>query len=369
MVDFDTLVVGGGFYGCMVASHVAERGERVLLVEQQTHLMHHASMIHPSRVLHLYHDALVGGSASSHHAARFLTEFRDSIVNHFTQFYALGRAGSKVTPGQFYHYLRHLGVPIAPAPEAVHRLFDSAYIETVFRVEEPLFDTAHLRQQMEQRLAEARVELAKSTTAEQVVPQKNGTLRVTLASTDTKHTISVQKVFNCAHAQLNTLLERSQLALIPLVHELTEMVVVDVPSALRGAGITILSGPFFSLLPFPALGQHTLSQARFSPHPSWGDLGLDGPAPREILASVARQTGFERMRREASRYMPSLGELRYLRSLWTIRSRLPDGKRTLLRSAVGAPNLHCLLGTRIMDIYDILEAIDSVWPGPVLAAC
>jgi hypothetical protein len=40
--------------------------------------------------------------------------------------------------------------------------------------------------------------------------------------------------------------------------ELTEMVLIAPPPQLRGRGFTIMDGPFFSVMPFPAAGLHAL---------------------------------------------------------------------------------------------------------------
>lgn len=369
MMDCDTLVVGGGFYGCMIAAHLGACGERVLLVEKGAGLLRRASLANQARVHQGYHypRSLVTGCRSRSNYARFLTEFRPAIDAGFAKFYAVGRAFSKITAGQFHHFCRRIGAPITPAPEAVRRLFDPEHIEAVFRVEEAAFDAVRLTEILADRLECARVEVALETCADRVVPLGDGGLVVTLTTAAGQRQVRVSQVFNCTYSQLNALLYRSGLPAVPLKHELAELCLVEVPGPLRRLGITVMCGPFFSLMPFPSTAWHTLSHVRYTPHASWGELGPEGPTPHEVLDRVVKQTGFERMRRDAARFVPCLTDLRYQRSLWEVKTVLPvnehdDGRPILLQLHAGVRNLHCVLGAKIDNIYDVLERIDQLLP-------
>src|SRR5262249_37221803 len=50
MEEYDVLVVGGGFYGCLIACHLRRRYPRVLLVEKQADLLERASYVNQARV-------------------------------------------------------------------------------------------------------------------------------------------------------------------------------------------------------------------------------------------------------------------------------------------------------------------------------
>lgn len=365
MADFDTLVVGGGFTGCMIASRLGARGQRVLLVEKQADLLTRASFANPARLGLAFPQSIEAGFRNRVALVRFAREFRSCIAAEHPTFYALGRSMPKLTAGQFHLFCRQIGTPVEPAPEVIRRLFDPAHIETVFRVEEATFDAVRLRACLRERLEQAGVEVALETSAEQVQGRADGSLEVLLSS----GVVRVRQAFNCAYSHLNTLLDRSGLPMLPVRYELAELALVEAPGPLRQAGLTILSGPCFSLVPFPSTPHHSLSHVRFAAHSSWSELGRGAPTPDVALAQVAKQTGFDRMRREASRYMPTLGDLRYQRSLWEVKTAALDGEHVLFRAHAGCRNLHCVLGTRIEAIYDILDRIDPLLPraAPVAA--
>ena len=49
------IIVGGGFYGCSIAVHLAEKGWRVTLFEREPDLMTRASFVNQARLHNGYH--------------------------------------------------------------------------------------------------------------------------------------------------------------------------------------------------------------------------------------------------------------------------------------------------------------------------
>lgn len=66
------------------------------------------------------------------------------------------------------------------------------------------------------------------------------------------------------------------------------------------------------------------------------------------------------MVRDAARYLPILNECRYVDSLWEIKTVLPrserdDSRPILFQRHHGLTNLHCVLGAKIDNIFDLME--------------
>jgi len=157
----------------------------------------------------------------------------------------------------------------------------------------------------------------------------------------------------------------SGVAPIQLRHELTEMAVVSVPEALRGCGVTVMCGPYFSLMPFPALGLHTLSHVRYTPHGEWSDReGAPVRDPYALLEGAVKETAFERMRRDAARYLPLLAECEHMDSLWEVKTILPrsdedDSRPILYLESTELPGLVNVLGAKIDNVSDMMELVDQ----------
>ncbi len=366
--EYDAVVVGGGFFGASLAHHLAhDRGLRVVLFEQSGDLMGRASYANQARVHNGYHypRSLLTALRCRINFPRFVHDFDDCIFDRFEKTYAIARVGSKVTAEQFRTFCQRIGAPLEPAPPAVRRMFDPDRIEDVFTAREIGFDAVRLRARMIERLDDAAVTvelgaevLAARTSGPReiaVVWRRGGEERGTKATA----------VFNCTYSRLNQLLVGSGLDRLHLKHELTEMPLVEVPAELANRGVTVMCGPFFSLMPFPARGLHTLSHVRYTPHCEWND-GPDEPwlDPDVVLRERPRRSHFPHMVRDAARYMPAISECRQVDSLWEVKTVLPrsevdDSRPVLYKSDAGLPGLTSVLGAKIDNIYDILEVAAS----------
>jgi glycine/D-amino acid oxidase-like deaminating enzyme len=360
MERWDAVVVGGGFYGLYLAEQLAARLRRVLLCERGPALMGRASYANQARVHSGYHypRSVLTAVRSRVNFPRFVAEFRPAVDATFEKLYAVARRGSKVTAGQFAEAMRRVGAPVEPADDAVTARFDRDLVEDVFRVREYAFDSTRLRDLMADRVARAGVTVQLNTPVEHVGPLPGGAVRVRAAGED----LAAGLVVCCSYAQTNAVAAASGLPVIPLKHELAEMALVEVPDDLKGLGVTVMDGPFFSCMPFPPRGLHTLSHVRYTPHGHWYD---GDPAHRpayDVFAAADRRTAFPHMIRDAARYLPGLARCAYRDSLWEVKTVLPrseadDSRPILFRPDHGLPNYHVVMGGKIDNVYDVADEL------------
>lgn len=363
--DYDAVIIGGGAVGCSVARWVRERGGRVLLLERENGLLQRASYANQARVHNGYHypRSFLTALRSRVNFPRFVEEYSDCIERGFAKYYAVARNFSKVTSEQFATFCRRIGAPVGPAPAAVRRLFNPALIEDVFLVEEFAFDARRLAARMLADLRASGVELELSADVERLAALPDGLVAVTYRADGEERRVRARRVFNCTYSRINRVLHDSGLPLIPLKHELTEMALIRVPEPLTAVGVTVMCGPFFSLMPFPSRGLHTLSHVRYTPH-SWWD---DRHGPSELSLAELREgheSGYPRMIRDAQRYLPLLGGSRYVDSLWEVKTVLPsseadDSRPILFRRDDTMPNLTSIMGGKIDNIYDVLAELEE----------
>ena len=364
-ISFDAAVIGGGFFGCMVALHLRKSHARVVLVEGHDRLLGRASYNNQARVHNGYHypRSPLTAFRSRVNFPRFVAEFADCVDSSFEKYYAVPRAGSKVTARQFRHVMERVGASIGPAPRRVHELFDPLLIEEVFAVQEYAFDASKLARRMRESLDEAGVEVRLRREAMIVARQPAAANQLICSGPDGLEGILAGQIFNCTYSRLNQVLSRSGFPLIPLRHEVAEMALVSVPEPLRGIGVTVMCGPFFSVMPFPPRGLHTLSHVRYTPHESWSEGEGKVDDPHQRLDASARRSHYPYMIRDAVRYMPILAGCRHVDSLWEVKTILPtsevsDSRPILMRAHHGIPNFHCILGAKIDNVYDALDEID-----------
>jgi len=360
--EYDAVIVGGGFYGSHLALDLRTRRHwRVLLLEREHSIFQRASYANQARVHNGYHypRSLVTGLRSRINFPRFVEEFSDCIDRSFDKYYAIARLSSNVTAAQFRRFCERIEAPLEPAPPAVVALFDRDRIEAVFRVREHAFDSVALNRAMLARLHDHAIEVRLGVEADSVRALDDGRLEVACSGAEGPETLSATWVFNCTYSRLNRLLTRSGLASIPLKHELVEVPLLDVPETLHGLGITVMCGPFFSVMPFPPRGLHSLHHVRYTVHYSWQDRSdaawID---PGRPFNGLARRSNLPYMIADSTRFLPEMARCRHVDSLWEVKTVLPrseadDSRPILCRRDHAIPNLVSIMGAKIDNVYDV----------------
>ncbi|MBI5742115.1 MAG: FAD-dependent oxidoreductase [Nitrospirae bacterium] len=361
---FDAVIIGGGFYGCCIALVIRNFCDKILVVEKETDLLLRASAINQARVHTGYHypRSLVTAIRSFKNFPKFMLDFKGCIYDEFEKIYAIARKGSKINAYQFFELYKRIGAPIKTASGRMRKLFNMDNIEEVFSVHEVAFDAVKLRNILKQRLEKAGITVWYSKEVDRAEQTENG--EVVLYLTNDGIRLRAGKVFNCTYSLINKLLLNSGLPLLPLKHEVTEMPLLKMPEELRYAGITIMDGPFFSLMPYPSLNMHSFHHVRYTPHYNWHDMDsfIDGHAH---LKGIKLKSHFQFMVRDAERYLPLVKEVQYVDSLYEvktvlIKNEIDDGRPILFRKDYGIKNFSIVMGGKIDNIYDVLEMIGEI---------
>ena len=267
----DALIIGGGFYGSTLACHLASRLGRVVLLERGDALLTRASFANQARVHAGYHypRSVMTALRSAVNFARFSRDYADCIDRSFTKIYAIARE-SKVTAAQFTTICQEIGAPVKEAAPTHAALLTDCLVEQAFETREYAFDALALARRSAAQLARTGVDVRLGATVARVEPAPDGDVDVLVGFPE--HRIRAGHVFCAVYAQTNTLLHDSGLPLLPLKNELAEISLLRVPDPLRHLGITIMDGPFFSVMPFPARQLHSIHHVRYSPHHHWHDV-------------------------------------------------------------------------------------------------
>lgn len=348
----NAIVIGGGFYGCMVALHLHSRGIPVQIIEAGERVLARASYVNQARVHNGYHYPRSFHTAyrSRFNAPRFIKEFKPAVVDNFSHLYAIVRGRSKVTARQFSAFAKNIEAPLKPARKEIQQWFNPRLIEQIFEVEEFAFDAIILAEILLERLGEDKIPIHYG---EKATGFSGGTVL-----TD-KREIPASLVFNCTYSELEEVLHEPSLK---LKHEITEIALVKVPPAFSQMGLTVMDGPFFSVMPFPAEDLHSFTHVRYTPHVSWksGEKG----DPYQQLHDYDKITRFPFMVRDAARFIPMLGGCEYVRSHFEVKTvmqtnEVDDGRPILFKKQPDQP-IYSILGSKIDTIYDVLERIDTV---------
>lgn len=362
----DAIIIGGGFYGAAIAIYLAkQRGlKRIVLVEREPALLMRASYNNQARVHNGYHypRSFTTAYRSRINLPKFVRDWPEAVKQDFTKLYAIARRNSKVTAKQFERFCREIGARIQPAEPALRDLFEPRLIEAVFLVEEYAFDSTKLASWAARELDACGVQIRLATRVTEISNGPDNTLQVAVKpDRGAEALLTSRYVFNCTYSGLNQFKGDFPGTQTGLKQEITEMALMQVPPALAGLGITVMDGPFFSMMPFPARGLHTLSHVRYTPHLHWNDApGID---PYQKLKDYERATRVDRMVRDVGRYLPAVLEAKYVESLFEVKTILvknegDDGRPILFEKNLELPGCYSVLGGKIDNIYDVLEKLD-----------
>ena len=166
-------------------------------------------------------------------------------------------------------------------------------------------------------------------------------------------------IFNCSYSSLDkfdlNIKEKNILK-----HEITEIVYVDLPNKFLDYNITVMDGPFFSLMFNPNTGHHTLSHVRYTPHFEL-DIFNNSMDPYQVLKKYVKESNFEVMKFDILKFFPELKNMKYLNSFFEVKtvlnsSEVNDSREILINKN---KNLISILGSKIDQIYDVFEYIDK----------
>ena len=252
--------------------------------------------------------------------------------------YAIARHRSKVNAKRFQTMFAAMGASIVVATPSQRALFNPEQIEMVFVCRESAVDCTLLRDLLLEQLGGHSVELELGAQVVRIEHADHATLNVIQAN---GASASAPLVFNVTYSQLNALATGSKSSPIPLKHELNEVALVVPPSELVGLAVTVMDGPFFSVMPFPARKLYSLSHVRYSAHAAWHD-GAAGKNPYAFAEQLPRNSHWRHMIHDAQRFMPALAGVTWCESLFAVKTvslknERDDGRPILFRADSRAP--------------------------------
>lgn len=368
--SYNTIIIGGGFYGLSIALFLRDElgVSDIIVIEKESAMMTRASYVNQARVHNGYHypRSVLTGSRSAVNFPVFVNEYKEAVVDNFDKYYGVSRILSKVNAGQFKNFVKKIGSEINNASPDILALFNPALVEDVFKVKEYAFDAHILRDVLLKRISLKPGIIISSNEEVTRVSRAKGD-RVTVEST--KGIYIADRVLNCTYSQINTLHRKSGLPLVALKHELTEMCLVRLPKELQGFSITIMDGPFFSIMPFPSRNLHTLSHVRYTPHAAWSD-DEDTDSERydthRYFAGIKLVSNYKKMYADVVRYIPALKSMQYVESISEVKTVLrksegDDSRPILFKSNYGMPNYTCIMGGKMDNIYDAFEELRGLY--------
>jgi glycine/D-amino acid oxidase-like deaminating enzyme len=367
---YDAVIVGAGFYGLAIAKFLIRQGilTRVAVLDREDELMKRSSRHNQGRLHNGYHYPrnFLTGLSSHRNMSRFVEDYPETVFADFDHYYAVASHHSKVTARQFELYCQRIGAPLHPVERANHSLFfNSSLLERIYRVEEYQFDALKLAKRMSNEISSCDIVLMLQREVTNVRKVSTGSQEINIISLLDKEDLHAKYVFNCTYSGIRSLMSVEHNEYRPLVkHEIAEMALVGLPSKFDGNGLTVMDGPFFSVLPMSEGSLHLLSHVTYTPHFALEDMPNGLPYLQMDAYKEKAKTRFPFMVRDAARYIPAMINARHVDSWYEIKTTLlnneeDDGRPILFRRDVQNKNLYHVLGGKMDNIYDILVRIEQ----------
>lgn len=366
-MNWDKIILGAGLYGLYAAERCGKKGERVLVLERDPEPFARATYINQARVHMGYHypRSISTALKSAHYFERFHRDYAFCERTDFAQIYATGAQFSWTDAAAFARFCRAADIACEAVPPETY--FREGMCDGAFRTREYTYDAMVLRAHFLQSLAALPNVTVQCGTKPDAITRAGAVWRVR-ASDGAVH--ETPYLLNATYAGVNEVHAMLGFAPFAIKYELCEIILCTVNERLRNVGITVMDGPFFSLMPFGQTGLHSLTGVCFTPHktsfealPTFACQSRTGGCSPASLANCntcpARPaTAWPQMSQLARKYLREEYGFSYRQSLFSMKpilkaSEVDDSRPTLVRTLSESPRFVSVLSGKINTVYDL----------------
>lgn len=371
----DKIIIGAGLYGLYSALYCAKRNEHITVLEYDSKAFSRATYINQARVHMGYHypRSLSTAEKSAHYFRRFMEDYGFCVLTKFDQVYATSSQFSWTNAEQFQKFCHNAGIRCdAVSPK---QYFNDGMCDGAFLTEEYTYDAYILRDYF-------LTELAKYPHIEILYNQQISKINkcescYSVICEDGKRYES-PFLLNATYASTNQISRMAGYEPFKIKYELCEIILCSANRYLENTGLTVMDGPFFSIMPFGKTGYHSLTSVTFTPHvKSYADFpAFECQTHSEKVQCTTEQLGncnlcparpesaWPYMSSLAHKYIKDIYDFTYERSLFSMKpilkaSEIDDSRPTVIRTFSSDPTYVAVLSGKINTVYDLDEVLDN----------
>lgn len=386
---FDKIIIGAGLYGLYAAKFCSDRGQRVLVLEYDDAPFQRATYINQARVHMGYHypRSLTTAIKSAGYFKRFVEDFGFCIHDKFDQVYATSDKFSWTNAKQFMDFCK--AAEIRCDEVAVSKYFKPGMCDGAFMTQEYTYDAKILQKYYEEQLKDKdNVTLRFGIRLDKII-KKSDVFEIWFQDGDFCESAFV---LNATYASVNQIIDKVEgieKEFFNIKYELCEIILCEPSDTLRGTGITVMDGPFFSIMPFGKTGFHSLTSVTFTPHvtsyntqPSFRcqtgleETGAAACADKQSFICMPGRLGncnicphkpesaWPYMSHLADKYMRREYAYSYRESLYSMKpilksSEVDDSRPTAIRILNENPTFVSVLSGKINTVYDLDDYLEQ----------
>lgn len=368
-LQYDRIIIGAGLYGLYSAFFCAKRGEHVLVLEYDDDAFKRATFINQARVHMGYHYPRSYSTAikSAGYFDRFNKDFGFCIFNKFDQVYATSSEFSWSNASQFKDFCKAANIRCDEVP--TDRYFNDGYCDGAFLTEEYTYDAQILKQYYLEKLKEyPNVEIQYLSRLQSI---ENAGSEYRMAMED-GNIYQSRFILNSTYASVNQVLDKLMKGQnFKIKYELCEIILCNVGGKLKNVGLTVMDGPFFSIMPFGKTGYHSLTAVTFTPHvackktlPEFDCQARSGGfcSPHQLGncndCPAKPESAWPYMSCLARKYMKPELSFEFDHTLFSMKpillaSEIDDSRPTVIRQHSSNPTFVSVLSGKINTVYDL----------------
>jgi|TARA_B100002003_G_C14150811_1_gene553481 nucleoside-diphosphate-sugar epimerase len=336
----NVLVIGAGIHGITMAVELAKGGHDITIIDSKDDMLKGASHASHNRIHLGYHYPRSKETAEECRRgySYFVEHFKDCLL--FPDFYyVIAKKDSNVSAKQYKSAMENLNLECNSIwPE--EKFLNREKIEDSFKVKEACFDIDKIQGKFKKKFKELGIkEIYDFEIQNASITEKN---KVRLTSSKSKEiNVDVDLIINCTYTYSNNVQKAFSVFedLTPYKIEDTEVAVVE--SSEKIPALTVMDGPFSTILPYAGKENHYLVYDK-----------INSVIKQEysVMAKPMKinKTNWPKMQKHGLEYYPFFKNLKYKYSLYGSRPisvKTKDDSRTTKITKHNYP----------IDFYSILE--------------
>jgi len=363
--NYDALIIGGGIFGLYTANYLSSKGLKVALLEKEKALLNKASKVNQARVHNGYHypRSLETAKLTSCYYDRFCKDFNLALIKPFKQYYAISKENSRISVDDYIKFCKGLNLPLKEINSSL--LFKKNKIAATFEVEESCFNYVKIKDYFINKITN-KVDIYYQSypiSIDEVVSKYLLTLNIPTIK------ISTPIVINATYSMVNEVNNLFSFSNYEIKYELCELAIGTINSEFSNIGLTVIDGPFFSLIPYGENNKVSLSSVDFSPintsylRPQDKNNHILKNAKNKLLE---KHINWKKMERLAETYLKQNINFTYNTSIFEIKPILTsseenDDRPTLITIHSRKPFFISVLSGKISTIYDLDQKLNTIF--------
>jgi hypothetical protein len=342
------LIIGAGIHGVTMALELAKNNE-VTMIDSNKDLLLGTSKSTHNRIHLGYH---YPRSRETIRECRlgydfFKKNYRDCLL--FPDFYYVIERKSKINSIEYKKIMEEEGLECSSSWPSIDFL-EKKNIQDSFKVEEACIDVPRLREKIRKKLRDLKIKTFLNFKLQKV--QKVSKNKIILASPDRDIPLDVDLIINCTYTNCNNILKIFGIKDHITKYSFEETEIAVVRSSIKIPALTVMDGPFISILPYA--GHKNLYLVY-----DVVNSVINNKKGFCFRRSSPTKSTWEKMLKHGLMYYPFFSKLKYLYSLY--------GNRPIPLSAKGDSRVTRIVKQKYdIDFYSVKEG--KFISAPLIAA-